>query len=49
MVLSFKLLNIFKKMSNYGGEYRKLNPIKSNEARQNSEEIKRQIVEENEK
>ena len=33
----------------HNGEYRKLNPIKSNEARQNSEEIKRQIVEENEK
>ena len=33
----------------HNGEYRKLNSIKNNEERQNSEEIKRQIVEENEK
>ncbi len=33
----------------HNGEYRKLNPIKNNEERQTSEEIKRQIVEENER
>ena len=33
----------------HNGEYRKLNPIKNNEERQNSEEIKKQIFEENER
>ena len=33
----------------HNGEYRKLVPLKNNEERQNSEEIKKQIVEENER